>query len=262
MGEEVAQHPAGGGYVFGEFRLNPAGGWLRRGAQEVELPPKGFQVLRYLIEHRDRLVPKQELLETLWKDTFVTDDALVQAIIAIRRALGDDAEQPRYIRTKPRVGYQFIAPLEAEGAAAEVSADVAPVGRGTARALLLAIQAGYLLLYSLLLFNLETAALMVAGRLTGGSAAGFSFYGLLVLALCGVAVRLYLIGSVALDHPATGRQFGRLFPFLLVFDLLSALAPLLLVEWFGRMLALALVPVLVYGPFSQRALIRSAYRTA
>ena len=92
------------GYRFGEFWLLPDAASLRRGEQEVDLPPKAFSVLSFLIERRQRVVTKQELIEAIWKDTFVTDDALVQVITSIRRALGDDPEHPRYIGTKPRVG--------------------------------------------------------------------------------------------------------------------------------------------------------------
>jgi len=243
-------------YRFGEFLLDQAAGWLRQGEREVELPPKAFQVLGYLIEQRERVVSKQELMQALWKDTFVSDDALVQCITAIRRALGDDAEQPRYIRTKPRVGYQFIALVET-GAAGSAE----PVGRGTARALLLVIQVGYLALYSLALFYLDEAARVLAGAVNrlAGAAGVLFFSGIVFLALCGVAVRLYLLAAVAFDHPETGRRFDRLFPVLFLLDLIWALSPLLLVEKTGLLLALALVPVLAYGPFSQRTLVRSAY---
>ena len=61
------------------------------------------------------------------------------------------------------------------------------------------------------------------------------------------------------DHPQTAAKFQRLFPVLLVMDLVWALSPLLLVERTGLLLPLAVVPVLAYGPFSQRTLIRSAY---
>ncbi len=74
-----------------------------------------------------------------------------------------------------------------------------------------------------------------------------------------VAVRLYLLTAVAFDHPETGRRFRRLFPALFLLDLLWALSPLLLVEKTGVLLALAVVPAMVYAPFAQRTLIRSAY---
>lgn len=245
-------------YRFGDFLVEKEEGWVRQGEREVDLPPKAFQVLCYLIEHRDRLVGKQEFMEALWKDTFVTDDALVQAVTSIRRALGDDAEQPRFIRTKPRLGYQFIALVETK--AATMPATLAPIRRGTARALFLLIQAGYLALYSLMLFYLELAERVLAGALNRPAGAGtLSFAAIVSLALCGIAVRLYLMVTVGFDHPQTGRHFERLFPALLLLDLIWALTPLLLLEKTGLLLALALVPVLAYSPFSQRTLVRSAY---
>ncbi|MFQ5777074.1 MAG: transcriptional regulator [Terriglobia bacterium] len=253
-------------YAFGEFRLDPATAGLRRDDQEVNLSPRAFQVLAYLVEHRNRVVGKQELVEAVWKDTFVTDDALVQAITAIRRALGDDADHPRYIRTRPRIGYQFIAPVELgsgaipDSSAAPVSIWVAPIGRRWARTLMLALQVGYLALYSFTLLQLDTASRVLAStllRVAGLESLAWPL--LVVLALTGVAVRLYLITAVALDHPETGRQYRRLFPALFVVDELWALSPLLLAEATGLPIALALVPALVYIPFSQHTLIRSAY---
>lgn len=250
-------------YAFGEFRLGPGAGWLRQGEREVELPPRAFQVLCYLVEHRERVVPKQELMEALWKDIFVTDDALVQAITVIRRALGDDAEEPRYIRTKPRVGYQFMARVEAVGAADEVPASVAPISRSGARTLLLFIQAGYLALYGLALYHAEAATQVVTEHVGGASGGGrLALLGIVFLALAGIAVRLYLVAAVGFDHPQTAAKFQRLFPVLLVLDMVWALSPLLLVEGTGLLLPLAVVPVLAYGPFSQRTLIRSAYGAA
>ncbi len=247
-------------YRFQDYRLDGDAGWLRRGKQEVELPPKAFQVLRYLIEHRDRLVPKQELMQAVWKDTFVTDDALVQAVTAIRRALGDEAGHPRYIRTKARMGYQFTAAVEAGEPASTATTAADPIARGTARRFFLLIQVGYLVLYSIALLNLQEAAEVLAAPLDRWAGAGsVSFPGIAFLALGGVAVRLYLLTAVAFDHPETGCRFRRLFPALFLLDLLWALSPLLLVEKTGVLLALALVPVLIYAPFAQRTLIRSAY---
>jgi tetratricopeptide (TPR) repeat protein/DNA-binding winged helix-turn-helix (wHTH) protein/TolB-like protein len=82
-----------------------------RGQEQIHLRAKTFQVLLYLLENRSRLVPKQELFDVLWTDTAVTDASLVQCIIDLRKAFADDARNPRYIRTVPRVGYQFIAPI-------------------------------------------------------------------------------------------------------------------------------------------------------
>jgi eukaryotic-like serine/threonine-protein kinase len=76
------------------------------------LAPRAFDVLRYLIEQRGRVVEKQELFENIWQDSFVTDDALTRAVKEIRRALGDDATAPRYVETVPKRGYRFIAELQ------------------------------------------------------------------------------------------------------------------------------------------------------
>jgi len=253
-------------YRFGEFELDAATASLRRGGQELSLPPKAFQVLLYLVEQRQRVVPKQELVEALWKDTFVTDDALVQAVTAARKALGDDAESPRFIRTKPKIGYQFIAtidsfpPAAAAAPVADISVWEAPLERQRARRLMIAIQVGYLGLYAALLFNVGMAADALASALLGRiGLAGWALELLIGLALVGVAVRLYLITTVALDHPRTGRQYGRLRAALFVLDELSALAPLLLLEAAGLPIALILIPVLAYAPFSQGTLMRTAY---
>jgi Tol biopolymer transport system component/DNA-binding winged helix-turn-helix (wHTH) protein len=82
-----------------------------RAGQPVPLEPKTFDVLRYLIEHRDRLVTKEELLDTVWKDTFVTPNVLTRAVAQLRKALGDDAFEARYVETAPKRGYRFIAPV-------------------------------------------------------------------------------------------------------------------------------------------------------
>jgi DNA-binding winged helix-turn-helix (wHTH) protein/TolB-like protein/Tfp pilus assembly protein PilF len=77
----------------------------------VPLSPRAFDVLVFLVERRGRVVEKQEFFEALWKDTFVSDNALTKVIKTIRAALGDDAEAPLYIETVPKRGYRFIASL-------------------------------------------------------------------------------------------------------------------------------------------------------
>ena len=93
-----------------------------RAGQPVSLEPKTFDVLRYLIEHRDRLVTKEELLDTVWKDTFVTPNVLTRAVAQLRKALGDDAFEARYVETVAKRGYRFIAPVTRYPAAADVTA--------------------------------------------------------------------------------------------------------------------------------------------
>lgn len=81
---------------------------LRDGAP-VELEPRTFDVLCHLVEHRDRVVTKEELLDAVWGDRFVGDSALATRIKHARAALGDDGRAQRVIRTVHRVGYQFVA---------------------------------------------------------------------------------------------------------------------------------------------------------
>lgn len=98
-------------YLVGEFEVDPTRRCLRRRDGEVLLRQKSFQVLLYLLDHHERLVTKEELLQTVWNGTAVTDDTLVQIIVELRKVFGDDSRQPRFIRTVPKVGYHFIAPV-------------------------------------------------------------------------------------------------------------------------------------------------------
>jgi len=88
---------------------------VQKGAEVRTLAPRAFDLLVYLIEHRARVVDKQELFEQIWKDTFVTDNALTRSIKDVRRALGDPADKPRYIETIPKRGYRFIAEVTVVG---------------------------------------------------------------------------------------------------------------------------------------------------
>jgi len=80
---------------------------LLRGAAELHLSPKAFDLLHALIEARPRVLSKSELHQRLWPDTFVSDTNLASLVAEIREALGDDARQPRFVRTAQRVGYAF-----------------------------------------------------------------------------------------------------------------------------------------------------------
>jgi len=94
---------------FRQFRLDVANERLWQRSQEVTLRPKTFAVLRYLLEHADRLVTKQELLDAVWPDTAVSDVVPLVCIRELRKALNDEAGTPRFIETVPRRGYRFIA---------------------------------------------------------------------------------------------------------------------------------------------------------
>ena len=99
-------------FRFGDVEVDVSQACVRRGGKELHLRQQTFQVMIYLLKHRDRLVTKEELMESIWKDTAVTDDALVQCVGDIRRAIGDDSRRPHFIKTLPKVGYRFVSPVE------------------------------------------------------------------------------------------------------------------------------------------------------
>ena len=90
---------------FDGFVIDLARGCLRQDGADVKLRPKSFEVLQFLAENHGRLLSKEEIINAVWKDAFVTDNSLVQCLIEIRRALGDDSQT--IIRTVPRRGYIF-----------------------------------------------------------------------------------------------------------------------------------------------------------
>lgn len=99
-------------YRFGDVEVDCPRGVLRRSGREVVLRQQTFQVLLYLLERHGQLVTKEELVESIWRGAAVTDNALVQCVADIRRALGDDSRHPRFVKTFPKVGYRFIGPIE------------------------------------------------------------------------------------------------------------------------------------------------------
>jgi DNA-binding winged helix-turn-helix (wHTH) protein/tetratricopeptide (TPR) repeat protein len=101
-------------FVFSSFHLDVANASLRRGKQPIELTPKAFNVLRYLVEHAGQLVSKDELWRAVWPEVSVTDAALTVCVSDLRKALRDDSRTPRYIETLHRLGYRFIAPVTVE----------------------------------------------------------------------------------------------------------------------------------------------------
>ena len=97
--------------AFGPFRLDTVNHCLWRANERAPLTPKAFDVLRYLVEHADRLVTQDELLEALWPETYVNPEGIRKYILEIRKVLGDRSEKPAFIETFPKRGYQFVAPV-------------------------------------------------------------------------------------------------------------------------------------------------------
>jgi len=94
---------------FGEFEIDTARFELRHRGEPCHIEPQVFDVLRYLAEHRDRVVPKEELLDNIWGDRFVSESALTSRIKAARQAVGDDGRAQRVISTTHGRGYRFVA---------------------------------------------------------------------------------------------------------------------------------------------------------
>lgn len=112
-------------YQFSQFTLDVTRGCVHRGQQEIKLRPKVYEALKYLVENPGRLITKQELIQAVWPDTFVTDDSLVQCTVELRRALEDYNQQ--LLKTVPRRGYVLMAEVvQVAGAAARsFASDVA-----------------------------------------------------------------------------------------------------------------------------------------
>ena len=139
-------------FQFGDVTVDLRRMLVLRGNEPVSLEPKTFDVLRYLLEHRDRLVTKEELLDAAWRDTFVTPNVLTRAVAQLRKAIGDDAFEARYIETVAKRGYRFIAPVVTDpfGAAgpdvsARSTAATATVSRPPRRGPIAVVAAGCLL---------------------------------------------------------------------------------------------------------------------
>jgi len=116
----MGQTPTQSGVLkFGVFEIDLEAGELRKSGMRQKIAGQPFEALRILLEHPQEIVSREELRQRLWQDkTFVDYDlALKKVINRVREALGDSAENPRFIETIPRKGYRFIAPISRNGAA-------------------------------------------------------------------------------------------------------------------------------------------------
>jgi TolB-like protein/DNA-binding winged helix-turn-helix (wHTH) protein/tetratricopeptide (TPR) repeat protein len=103
------QHPV---YCFDDFVVDPETWRLTQGGQEIHLKPVVLKLLIYLIANRGRLVTRQELMDTVWGDTVISESALTKAAARLRKALGDDSATHRYLETVRSQGYRFVADVE------------------------------------------------------------------------------------------------------------------------------------------------------
>jgi DNA-binding winged helix-turn-helix (wHTH) protein len=147
-------------YAFEDCQLDTDGFELRRAGEPVKVEPQVFEVLAHLVRHRDRVVSKEELLDEVWGDRFVSESALTSRLKAARRAIGDDGQMQRCIRTVHGRGYRFVAPLD------EIPSDregeVAPsVSVGADQAAAIAADAGSPIRYT------QSDGLNIAYQITG-----------------------------------------------------------------------------------------------
>ena len=108
---------------FGQFAFDPNSRLLSRDGKEVPLPPRVLGVLELLLVRAGEVVNRQELIETIWKDAFVTDTSLAEAVSVLRQTLGDDSQAPTYIQTLHRRGYRFVAPVSPATTAAPAESE-------------------------------------------------------------------------------------------------------------------------------------------
>jgi cholera toxin transcriptional activator len=274
---------------FGVFEADLRSGELRKSGVKIKLQEQPFQLLAALLKRPGDVVTREELRQRLWpEDTFVDfDHGLNTAINKLREALGDSAASPRFIETLAKRGYRFLAPVQAVEitraeeilpvpadvpgpptaaecavavAAAEKRApehDLPPVHRGLGRSLFALLQVMYLAFYLVSLAKLPRVD-GIADRALGGAGWMVAVV-VIVSAVVGIPLRLYLFSAVAFDYRRLHEKFRRLFPVLLPLDQLWALSPFLLVEKIGFGLALAATAALLYVPFAQRTLVRMTY---
>lgn len=105
---------------FETFRLDTSNECLWQNGVQINLPPKPFAVLRYLVENPGRLISHDELLDALWPETYVQPQVLRTYMLDLRKVLGDDPACPRFIQTLPKRGYCFVAQVK-ETSGTEVS---------------------------------------------------------------------------------------------------------------------------------------------
>lgn len=275
-------------FRFGLFEADARARELRKEGRMISLTGQPFDILIMLLERPGEVVLRTEIRDRLWADgTFVDfDHSPNTAINKVRDALGDSAANPRFIQTLARRGYRFTAPVEvvnlissnggkkAPSAPSDVPAaetpqlkdvsrpmvvrvlsgshDLPPAPARLVRSLFLLLQVMYLCFYLISLARLhvvqEIIATIVAHPL-------WATVLLIVTAIVGIPIRLYLIAAAGFDAPGLREKFLWLFVVIFSLDELWALAPFLLAAQIGYGLALGLTAILLYVPFAERSLI-------
>lgn len=276
--EAVTEKIAARRYRFGAFEADAATGELRRQGVRVRIHAQPFQVLMLLVERQGEVVSREEISRELWPEgTFVDyEHGVNSAVNRVREALGDKAASPRFVETLARRGYRFVAPVERIGSGEEevedgsakavveiieergfldgvlaAPEDLPRSSHGVVRILLVLLQVMYVAFYVGALANLAE----IGELLNPLSYARMAFLVIVATAALLIPVRVFVVCAVLFRAPRGREKFLRLWPFLLVMDLLWALSPSLLLHHISIGLAIACMPLLVYSPFAQRALV-------
>jgi len=264
-------------FRFGVYEADAATGELRKSGVRLRVQEQPFQVLLLLLERPGEVVTREEMRQKLWaEDTFVDFDHSLNSIVnRLREVLGDTANNPRFIETLARRGYRFLAPVECGEATVPAQAktgnirtttaseetsrsvltrmeELPQTSRRSVRVLFFLIQTMYFSFYVVVLARLgriEDLLEQVFGK------PDWVVSLIVVTAIIGIPVRLFLAAAVSFDVKDLSRRFQRLFIPLLILDGLWALAPFLLAPQIGLGLALGSTAALIYVPFAQRSLL-------
>jgi cholera toxin transcriptional activator len=272
-------------YRFGSFEADASTGELRRKGIRIKLHAQPFQVLLMLLERPGEVLSREEISRALWTDgTFVDyEHGVNSAVNRIREALGDAASNPRFVETLARRGYRFVAPVEA--IASEIGQPPATVSgqlQATSetestsetefrlsngilaspeelpatspivvQTLFLLLQLMYLGFYLGALTNVPE----IEELLSTLPRATLIVYSLIGTAAILIPVRAFVFCAALFRAPRLRGKFLKMWPWLLVADVLWALSPFLLLHHISIGLALACMALLVYSPFAQRALM-------
>jgi len=280
-------------YRFGVFEADATLGELRRQGVRVKLNAQPFQMLLLLLDRPGELLTREEISRALWPDgTFVDyEHGVNSAVNRIREALGDTAGNPRFIETLARRGYRFVAPVERitlnedasapapepepsgsnEHTLAEKSQpqfeshaepqflssilsspeDLPTTSYPVVRTLFVLLQLMYLSFYVGALANLAEIEDLASGL----SKSTQILIVLIVTAAIMIPVRAFVLSMILFHAPGARRKFLKIWPFLLLLDLLWALSPFLLLHHISYGLALSCTALLIYSPFAQRSLV-------
>lgn len=263
-------------YRFGVFEADAGAGELRRQGLRVKLHAQPFALLLMMLARPGEVLTREEICRELWPDgTFVDyEHGVNSAVNRLREALGDKANQPRYVETLARRGYRFLAPVERIGGEpVAVAAEAAPTTSTgflesvlaapedlpktepkLARTLFLLMQVMYVGFYVGALANLAEIDDLVSAL----PHARVVFPAIVASAAALIPLRAFLFCGLLFRAPGFLGKYLRLWPLVLVADLGWALSPFLLLHHINYGVALACTTLLVYSPFAQRSLMLMA----